>query len=333
MRRWLRTPAVHFALIGGFLFALVQARRPPPVTPATRPIREPIVISAATVRQLRADFMQQFGTPPSRGHLRALIEQAIDDELLYREARRLKLDFQDGSVRLRLVQKMRAVGADPLSGTETLVREAARLGLDDDLVIRRILREKMRLFLRQDPAGTPVREEEVRAYVERHRDRFAQPHTVTFSHVFLSRRVHGDHARQKADAVLAELGAQALLPEAAEELSDPFPLGLAQRGWSRHGIARAFGEPFAAAVFDLAPGTWGGPIASPFGLHLVWVHEKAAGAMPLEVIRPQVARLLAEERAAHRLAGGLRYLRSQYEVRVESFADVAIADTTPRSHL
>ena len=331
MRRWLRSPAVRFALIGGCVFAIVQTTRPRLETPATGPIREPIVISAARVQQLRSDFMQQFGSPPSREQFRALIEQAIDDELLYREARRLKLDFQDGSVRLRLVRKMRVLGADPLSDEEAIVREAVQLGLDDDLVIRRILREKMRLFLRQDPTGTPIREEDVRAYVKRNRDRFMQPQTVTFVHVFLSQRVHGESIGQKADFVLAKLRAGALLPEAAEELSDPFPLGLALRGQSRERTTRAFGEPFAAAVFDLAPGTWGGAIASPFGLHLVWVREKASGAMPpLEGIGPQVARELADERAAERLARGLRFLRGQYEVRVEPPAGLAVADARPR---
>jgi hypothetical protein len=49
---------------------------------------------------------------------------------------------------------------------------------------------------------------------------------------------------------------------------------------ARSGIARDFGEDFAAAVVDLPVGQWSGPIKSSFGLHLVKVAEKNAGRLP-----------------------------------------------------
>jgi hypothetical protein len=325
--RWLRAPVVHFVLIGALLFGAQEAwraargRPPDPGAAEVKPppaVRAPIVIAGGRARQLHSDFVEQFGRPPSRPELAAFVQQAADNEILEREAWRLGLDAGDRSIRARVVRKMRVVSADPGQSEEMLYRQAVQLGLADDLVIRRILREKMRILLRQDPAGATIEAADVREYVERHRDRFARAGAVTFSHVFLRASVHGDGLRRQADVTLRELRSRSLSPEASDDLSDSFPLGLEFRGWSRAAIARQFGEPFATQVLALEPGKWAGPIASPFGLHLVWVHEKIPGAMPpLEAVWPQVAREILEERAAQRLALAMERLRGLYEVRVE----------------
>jgi PPIC-type PPIASE domain len=315
---WLRSPVVHFVLIGGLLFAARTAWRGRDGTPGSRGQRAPIVLTAPQIRQLQADFEQRWGAKPTPGQLQALIQQAVEDELLYREARLLRLDFQDPSVRLRLMQKMRALSADPRRSAEELYREAVALGLDEDLVIQRLLRQKMRLLLQQDPHPAPLREQDIRDHIARHRDRFMRPETVTFSHVLLSARVWGEHMGEEAEALVAQLRSQSTLPEAAGDLSDPFPLGLQVRAQSRSGIVRFFGADFAEQIFNLPPETWAGPVASPFGLHLVWVHEKVPEHMPpLDTVWQQVAREIVQERAEARLASGLRRLRNLYDIRIE----------------
>ncbi len=283
------------------------------------------MISAERIRQLQTDFTRQGGVQPTSAQLQALIQEAVDDELLYREARQLRLDFQDRSIRTRLVQKMRAVSADPSQDEEALYREAVQLGLDDALVIKRVLRQKMCLLLQQDPPPAPLQEQDMRDYLVRHRERFVQPETVTFSHVFLSARVRGDRLDEKARTVLARLRSRSTPLRTIDDLSDPFPLGLQLRFQSRNGIVRYFGADFAEQVFNLQPGTWAGPIASPFGLHLVWVHEKVPEQMPsLDMVWQQVAEEIQQERAAERFANGLQRLRRLYDIRVErSGSDVA----------
>ena len=164
----------------------------------------------------------------------------------------------------------------------------------------------------------PLRDQDIREHMERHRDRFVRPDTVTFSHVFLSSRVRGDRLQEEAEAVLAHLRARTLPPEATDELSDPLPLGRRFRAQARRGVARHFGESFATQIFELAPESWSGPIASPFGRHLVWVHEQVPEHMPAaRPVRQQVAYAVMEERAAARLASGLQRLRRLYDIRIE----------------
>jgi parvulin-like peptidyl-prolyl isomerase len=323
MGRWLRNPILHFIVLGGLLFAVRDGRRT--LYGAGTSGRAPIVISAERVRRLQADFVRQEGVQPTSEQLQALIQEAVDDELLYREARQLRLDFQDRSIRTRLVQKMRAVSAAPAQDEEALYREAMQLGLDDDLVIKRVLRQKMRLLLQQDPHPAALQEQDIRDYLVSHRERFVQPETVTFSHVFLSARVQGDHLDEAARTALTQLLSQSTPPEATEALSDPFPLGLQLRSQSRGVIARYFGADFADHVFDLQPGVWAGPIASPFGLHLVWVQEKVPERMPpLNAVWRQIAGEIEQERETERFVKGLRRLRSLYDIRIEgSDSDIA----------
>jgi hypothetical protein len=310
---WLRAPAVHFVIIGALLFAVDrawEAHRAGSVELA----RQPITISARQLADMRAQFQQRWRAPPSAAQLDGLIQQAIDDELLYREARRLRLDLQDGSVRLRLVQKMRALG-DPSQDPEALYQQALRLGLDDDVVVRGILKHKMILLLQEDARPAPISEEAILAYIQAHRQRFTQPPTVTFSHVYLRAAAHGE---QDAKKMLSRLRAESKPLRAAIEHSDPFALGSELYGQNRSSLARFFGSEFADKVFDAAPNAWTGPFASSFGLHLVWVSAKTPEQIPpIDTLRRQVASEITEERAQARYANALRRLRSFYEVHIE----------------
>lgn len=324
---------MHFVLIGAALFGARMLRVPS--APARQAVaRAPIVLSAERIRVMQTDFVQRWGPAPTAEQMTALLEQAIEEEVLYREARALAFDFEDRSVRRRLLEKMRVVSDRPARSQEDLVREARALGLDDDAVIRRLLIEKMRLFLAQGQGPqAPPSDTELQHYLERHRDRFLQPPEATFSHVFLSASTHADHLETDAQVALAHLRSQSPAAATAEALSDPFALGLEIRAYSRGRLIARFGKPFAEQVFGLPPGRWSDPIASPYGLHLVWVEEKTEPRLPeLATIRQQVAEAVAADRAAQRLAQGLARLRGLYEIRVEGRDDLSIAGTAPASH-
>jgi parvulin-like peptidyl-prolyl isomerase len=326
-QRWLRRPALHFVIIGAALFG-GHALRARVASRSVNVERAPIVISAARIRVMQADFIQRWRKPPTAEQATALIEQTIEEELLYHEARVLALDFGDRSVQRRLLEKMRVVSAQPARSQEELVREARTLGLDDDAVIRRLLIEKMRLFLARDASAAPPTEKDLQDYLERHGDRFMQPAQLSFSHLFLSATGRGDHLENDAQALLARVRAQEIDAAAAAELSDPFPLGLQIRAYSQNRIVARFGKPFAERVFNLQPGAWSGPIVSPYGLHLVRVLEHSAPRVPqLAAVRQQVEQAVLTERAAAQLARGLERLRNLYEIRVERTEDLSAPGT------
>ncbi len=175
----------------------------------------------------------------------------------------------------------------------------------------------MRILLQQDPSGGQLRDRQVRSYIEQNRQRFLQPATVSFSHIFLSEK-RGQGIEGEAKALLAQLRSDFASSGMAEQFSDPFPLGLTFRAYPKSRIAARFDERFAEQVFGLDTGAWFGPIESPYGLHLVRIDEKQPPRMPpLRAIWSQAALQLAKQGAAKRLEEGLSRLRSLYEIRIE----------------
>lgn len=315
IRRWLRSPIVHFAVIGAVLFGVRALWAPSPTEPNS-PARQPIVISAERIRSMQAEFASRWGSMPTAEQLKALIGQAVDEEVLYREARALALDFGDRSIQRRLIEKMRWVSDRPSQNREELAAEALSLGLDDDVVIRRLLITKMRLFLQRGASTEAVTEQELQSYLEGHPDRFVLPAERSFSHVFLSETSRGKRLEGDAHAMLAELRSRSPVAAPVAELSDPFALGLHMRAYTRDRITARFGKPFATQVFELSLGEWSGPVASPYGLHLVRVDEESTRRLPqLAAVRREVTQAVRAERAAAEPARGLARLRDRYEIR------------------
>ncbi|RIK93827.1 MAG: hypothetical protein DCC71_23780, partial [Proteobacteria bacterium] len=181
--RLLRSPALHFAAIGALLFAAGRDGGAPAGV-----ARAPIAVSAAQVEALVARHERAAGRPLSGDEVRALVEAEIEEEVLYREGVAHGLDRDDDGVEWRLVEKMTFLSDHDAGDRPELLEQAVGLGLaDGDPVVRRIVVEKMRLALRAAGAREAPSDAELAAYLERHRDRFAQPGRVVFSHVLLAR--------------------------------------------------------------------------------------------------------------------------------------------------
>jgi len=125
--RWtavLRSPLVHFLLIGTLLFAGLQT---------IRETRQPTVeLSEAELDQLVAYWRLHSGREPSKAELRAILQERIDEELLAAEARRLGLDRDDMIVRRRLAQKM-AFASEDLAGLEEPAEAVLRSHYEQNL--------------------------------------------------------------------------------------------------------------------------------------------------------------------------------------------------------
>src|ERR1043166_59622 len=92
----LRAPLLHFLLIGGALVSLRSWWEP---MEAARPR---IVITAPDLARLRETWTAEHGVPPSRIAAEGLVRDAIDEEVLYREAVARGFDRRDAAVRERL---------------------------------------------------------------------------------------------------------------------------------------------------------------------------------------------------------------------------------------
>jgi peptidyl-prolyl cis-trans isomerase C len=104
LRRALREPLLHFALLGAGVFGLWRVGAEDGEGTPT------IVVDRGTQERIAAELGKKLGRPPSEDELDAAIERWVDGELLYREGLALGLDREDPLVRQRVIQKMEFVG-------------------------------------------------------------------------------------------------------------------------------------------------------------------------------------------------------------------------------
>jgi len=310
VRRVLRAPALHFAVLGTALFVLQQ--RLAPSAPAGE-----VVIPATRIGARERLFERDLGRAPTADERAALVADEVDQEVLYREALARALDRDDRSIRGHLAEKMRFLdqgASEDAADNPALAQRAIALGLDrSDAFVRRVLVEKMRLLAQRASEGDAPDDAALAAFMAEHAERWRLPARATVQHVFLRK---GDPAR--ADALLAELRAGRVDFASA---GDPFHTGHVVPGAARPTLVNLFGETIADHALMAPLGEWAGPLRSPWGVHLVRVAGRTDGALPaVGQVRSQLVLAWREERRQVREREALAQLRRQWRVRVEDGA-------------
>jgi hypothetical protein len=252
-----------------------------------------ITVTAADVEQMKVLWEKQWQRPPTAEELRVLIDDQIRERVLYRAALALGLDENDTILRRRLAQKMEFLIAD--------------------------------VSLPAEPA-----EEDLRAHYRSNAERYIEPTSLSFSHVFFSPDERGDRVELEARAALDTLRRLQADAPRADGYGDSFMLRARYEDASVDTIARDFGRDFAARIAELAPGRWQGPIASGYGLHLVYISDVEPKRLRgFEEVRQQVENdYLYELRRSANDAAYLE-LREGYEIVVEG-ADPAAPEGSAR---
>ena len=309
-------PAFHFLVIGALLFLGDRWWTAEQESQTREAQSYQVVFGDEELEQIRNDFQARYGQPPSPAEEKSLLELAIDEELLYREALNLGLLENDRSIQWWLIKKMRFVAQDPELDDDSLYREARRLGLEEeDAVIRRILIQKMRLIAEVADGPIDPSDEEVQSYFLSNRDQWKRPDRVSLRHIFLSRDRRGENLRADAERLLAEIDKED--PDALERQGDPFPLGAQHRARSEQQLTKVFGPEFARQAMDVEAGRWVGPIPSAYGLHLVYLDEKIPEEdAELGTVQNQVRLQLASEQRKDAVDRQLQRLRQRYDVQV-----------------
>src|SRR5262249_31075587 len=119
---------------------------------------------------------------------KSLVDQYVEEEMLYREAKALGLEQGDYVIRQRLVQKMRYLIDDLTEGGEA-------------------------------PSDAVLSD-----YLQKHKDIYVLEPSVTFTHVFVDTSVHGERAAKEiAERLKAELDSKGAGFNDAPQFGDRFP--------------------------------------------------------------------------------------------------------------
>jgi len=204
---------------------------------------------------------------------------------------------------------------------EIATREGQAMGLDqDDIIIRRRLRQKLELLAEDVAALNAPSEEQLQLYLDEHADDFRLEPVISLRQIYFSPDRRSENTQHDAEALLQRISMDG--PDAALAYpGDPLPLPMELRAVSASEIARMFGNDFARGLATIEPGKWSGPVKSGFGSHLVFVTDRKEGRAPsLEEVRSVVQRDWFSQRRNEAVEGMYARLAENYTIKVEPFS-------------
>jgi len=140
---WWREPVLHFMILGAAIFSVDAL--------FSEPEDSGVLLPDAVGVALEADFVRRMGRVPDPQERATLEAGWVDEELLFREGRRLGLERGDPIVRRRVIQRMKAL-------QRTMY-----------------------------PVDTPE-DDALLDWMETHADRYQRPARASFEHLFSSGR-------------------------------------------------------------------------------------------------------------------------------------------------
>jgi hypothetical protein len=240
-----------------------------------------VVIDEPQILRLAEQFQRTWMRPPTRQELEGLIEDLVLEEILYREALALGLD-------------------------------------QDDLVIRRRLRQKMEFLNADLVEQQPATDAELQAYLDVHPDKFRQPERLSFLQVYLKSGDSAEESGKRAAHVRNELGARAPANVDFQAFGDPTLLPDRIQAATVDEINRTFGGMLSEEITRGPEAQWSGPFTSGYGLHLIYVTERIPASEPtLAEVRSVVEREWAAERRKEANRWFYQVLRDRYTVDIE----------------
>ncbi len=310
LSRFFRKPSVHFWLLGCLLFAFDRWYNVPE---DIRVIQYP---DDAQISELRQQWMMTTGRAPTPADTEQMVQYELDQRILLNEALRFNLHYYDTVVQQRLLRDMRFMGDTEGQTDAQLLEQAYAMELHvNDTVAKRRLMQAMESIYRAPGENQVPTETELKAVYDERINEFTLPETRKISHVFVSRDRHKEKTEQRARELYAGFSRDEVDLAQARLSTDPFLSGLDFSHLSVRQLSRHFGDTFSRQVFECTGLAWCGPIESPYGWHLVWVHEqKPAKPQPFEAVEQKLAYYVKREKGDKALDARMSELRGLYQV-------------------
>ena len=190
-----------------------------------------IIIPDDEILGLIDTWRDQVGRDPSDEEIVRIINNLVNEEILYREALKLDLDKNDRIIKRRLAQKVE--------------------------------------FLKQEESEPS--KADLENFYNNNKSKYVVEDLYTFKHYFFSNE---NNALIDANKSLIDLA------EGGEVKSDPFILGNEINLASKNDIQKNFGSIFYENLTLMNENEWSEPIASDYGLHIVFIKKKIIGYVP-----------------------------------------------------
>jgi peptidyl-prolyl cis-trans isomerase C len=278
MKKILKEPLIYFFVLGFVVFGLHSFLNNNSKDENTDPFT--VGVTSADIEWIRSSWEARMKRQPTQQELQGLVNLYIRNEILRREALAMDLDERDLVIQRRLVQKLTFVFEDLAESVEPT---------DDEL----------------------------KKYLQENQEKYRIPEMITFTQVYFNPDKRKDVTKE-AENILARLKSKQSAPEEAASLGDMIMIDTSYKERSPDEIARALGKGFSDDLFSAGEMGWQGPIASTFGLHLVYIEKRSASKMPeFENIREDVKNDFMHDRKKQVIDTAYNAAKSRYTILVE----------------
>ncbi len=287
LRRILKEPLLHFLAAGGILFGIFGLTHR---TGLGLTSEKTIVVDRETLlnflqyrsKAFKPEYFSLQLEEMTAAERKDLVDQYVQEEILYREAKAMGLEQGDYVIRQRLVQKMRFLIEDMAGG-------------------------------RSAPGETVLAD-----YLQKNKARYLIEPSVTFTHIFFDSSVHGDKvARELAERLKKELDIKGAAFDDAPKYGDRFPFQQNYVERTFDYVASQFGSEFLSELKSIAPSEkhWSGPIRSTYGYHEVLLTRRTEARLPqLNEIRSQVVDDWVRDQIEDARSRAMSHLADRYKV-------------------
>ncbi len=264
----------------------------------------------------------------------SVVEPSHQIALTLDDLRTMELSFQSQWQRQPTVEEFNSMVENRIE-EEILYREGLQMGLDkDDTIVKRRMAQKVQFLAEDVAAAHQPSTAELKAWFAKNAEKFALPSRVTFRHLFFGFDKRGQHAQQDAAAALQKLAGQPQNSPLAARAADAFMFEDYYAERTAEQLAKEFGPTFALGIFRLQPGAWAGPIESGYGWHLVFIDSIIPGRIPgFEEVEPDVRTAWLAAQKAQSWQEAYARMRARYTVLLPAAPASAPAGEPPRKEL
>jgi hypothetical protein len=239
---------------------------------------ERLVVSAGKVEHLASIFSRTWQRQPNATELKGLVDDYVREEIAYREGLKLGLDQDDTIIRRRIRQKMDFIADDLTSEVEPT-------------------------------------EEDLAAFFANNRNAYLADSRLSFKQVFLDPERHVEDLDRTVVRILKALQSDSADPR---EVGDRTLLEHQFLDLPRREVAGIFGDSFAEKLNTSPIQQWTGPMASAYGIHLVFIEDRIDGREPtLDDVRSVVRRDWEQKRRAELAENFYQGLLLKYNVAID----------------
>ena len=284
LKKWIAQPVVQFMGIGLVMFLvntyILQADG------SNNEDEFTVSLTVGEVKSMQEMWTSRWQRPPTEPEMQGMINQRVEEAILFREAVKIGLDKNDDIIRQRMSQKLEF--------------------LSNDLV---------------KPDSASVKE--IKEYFDLNIENYITPESITITQLFVDPKIHGAKLGEEIKTRLTKLNGLDAVSYEISSYGDQFSLQTYFPDKKQIELAKLFGSEFASEIFELETDEWLGPIKSQYGVHLVYISHKNPAVIPeLKSIKKLVVEDLQREKQNKINKLYIDGILSRYKVIIEDKDEV-----------